>query len=50
MMIVVNCKVLYFINNKDQEALGYKTLRRTNAIASHRLYEFRVSVSILDDF
>ena len=24
----VGCKVLHFINNKDQEALGYKTLRR----------------------
>ena len=24
----VGCKVLYFINNKDQEALGYKTLRQ----------------------
>ena len=33
---VVGCKVLHFINNEDQEAFGYKTLRRTNAIASHR--------------
>ena len=49
-MIVVSCKVLYFINNEDQEALGYKTLRRTNAIASDRVYEFWVSVSIVDDF
>ena len=24
----VGCKVLHFINNEDQEALGYKTLRR----------------------
>ena len=50
MMIVVSCKVLYFINNENQEAVGYKTLRRTNAIASHRIYEFWVSVCILDDF
>ena len=29
----VGCKVLHFINNEDQEALGYKTLRRTtNAV------------------
>ena len=49
-MIVVGCKVLYFINDKDQEALGYKTLRRTNTIASHRVYEFWISISILDDF
>ena len=35
-MIVVGYKVLYFINNKDQEALGYKTLWRTNAAASQR--------------
>ena len=24
----VGCKVLHFINNEDQEVLGYKTLRR----------------------
>ena len=33
---VVSCKVLHFINNEDQEALGYKTLWRTSAVASHR--------------
>ena len=33
---VVNCKVLRFINNKDQEALGYKTLRRKDAITSFK--------------
>jgi len=33
---VVGCKVLHFINNEDYEALGYKTLWRTNAVASHR--------------
>ena len=33
---VVGYKVLHFINNEDLEALGYKTLWRTNTIASHR--------------
>ena len=33
---VVGCTVLRFINNEDYEALSYKTLWRTNAIASHR--------------
>ena len=32
----VSCKVLHFINNKDQEVLGYKTLRRKDAVASFR--------------
>ena len=32
----VGCKVFHFINNEDQEALGYKTLRRKNAVASFR--------------
>ena len=49
-MIIVGCKILHFINDEDQEALGYKILRCTNAIASHRVYEFWVSVSISDDF
>ena len=49
-MTVVGCKVLYFINDEDHEALGYKTLRHTNAITSHRVYEFWVSVFILDGF
>ena len=35
-MIFVGYKVLQFINDEDQEALGYKTLWHTNAIASHR--------------
>ena len=39
-MIVVGCKVFHFINDEDQEALGYKTLSRTSAVASHRVYEF----------
>ena len=33
---VVSCKVLHFINNEDQEVLGYKILWRTSAVASHR--------------
>ena len=33
---IVGCKVLYFINNEDQEALGYKTLKRKDAVASFR--------------
>jgi len=35
-MDVVGYKVLHFINNEDQEALGYKTLWRINAVASHK--------------
>ena len=30
------CKVLHFINNEDQVALGYKTLRRKDAVASFK--------------
>ena len=33
---VVGCKVLHIINNEDQEELGYKTLWRTNGVASHK--------------
>ena len=33
---VVGSKVLYFINNEDQEALGYIILRRANAVALYR--------------
>ena len=38
----VRCKVLHFINNEDQKALGYKTLRRKDAVASfgHLLHMF----------
>ena len=32
----VGCKVLHFINNEDQEALSYKTLRCKDALASFR--------------
>ena len=35
-MDVNDCKVCHFINNEDQETLGYKTLWRINAIASQR--------------
>ena len=49
-MIVVGYKVLYFINDEDQEAFGYKTLRRTNAVASHIVYKFWFFVSIYDSF
>ena len=33
---IVDWKVLHFINNEDQEALGYKTLRHKDAVASLR--------------
>ena len=32
----IGCKILHFVNNKNQEALGYKILWRTNAITSHK--------------
>ena len=32
----VGCKVFHFINNEDEEALGYKTLKRKNAVASFK--------------
>ena len=32
----VGCKVLHFVNNKDQKALCYKILWRTNTVTSHR--------------
>ena len=32
----VGCKVLHFINNEDQEELGYKTLRSKDAVASFK--------------
>ena len=31
---IVGSKVIYLINNEDQEALGYKTLRCKDAVAS----------------
>ena len=48
-MIVVGCKVLHFINDEDQEALDYKTIRLTNIVASHIVYEFWVSALVLND-
>ena len=32
----VSYKVLHFINNEDQEVLGYKTLRRKDTVASFK--------------
>ena len=32
----VGCKVLHFINNEDQEAISYKTLRCKDVVASFR--------------
>ena len=32
----VGCKVFHFINNEDQVALGYKTLRCKDIVASFR--------------
>ena len=32
----IGCKVLHFINNEDQEALGYKTLKCKDTVASFR--------------
>ena len=49
-MIIVGCKILHFINDEDQEALGYKILRCTNVVASHRVYEFWYIISMYDDF
>ena len=33
---IVGYKVLHFINNEDQEAFGYKTLKSKDAVASFR--------------
>ena len=49
-MIVVSYKVLHFISYEDQEVLGYKTQRRTNAVASYREIKHLVTVSVFDDF
>ena len=35
-IIVIGCKFLHFINDEDQEALDYKILWHTNAVASPR--------------
>ena len=49
-MIAIGCKVLHFINDEDKETLGDKTLRRTNAVVSQKVYKFLVYVFVLDDF
>ena len=49
-MVIVGCKVLYFINNEDQEALSYKTQLRTNAVTSYREIKHLVIVFIYDSF
>ena len=46
-MIVVDCKVLHCINDEDQEALGYKTLWRSNTVASHIEILIRSSMLVL---
>ena len=40
----VGCEVLHFINNEDQKALSYKTLRCKDAVAPFR--ENKVSVTL----
>ena len=46
----VGCKVLHFINNEDQKALGYKTLRRKNAVASSRENKASVTFCICSPY
>ena len=49
-MIVVGCKFLHFMNNEDQEVLGYKTQLDTNAVTSYREIKHLVTISIYDGF
>ena len=42
----VGYKVLHFINNEDREALGYKTLRRKDAVASFKENEASITFCI----
>ena len=42
----VGYKVLHFINNEDQEALSYKTLRRKDVVASFRKNKASVTFCI----
>ena len=42
----VGCKVLHFINNENQKALGYKTLRRKDVVASFRKNKASVTFCI----
>ena len=39
-LIIVGFKVFHFIDDEDQETLDYKILRHTNALVSHKVYEF----------
>ena len=45
---VVDCKILHFINNEDQEALGYKTLKRKDVVTSFR--ENKASITFFHVF
>ena len=54
---IVDCKVLHFINNEDQEALGYKTVRHKDTVASFRENKASITfcicspcILICDDF
>ena len=49
-MLVVSYKVIHFINNEDQEALGYKIWRRTDAVTSYKEIKHLVIVSVYDSF
>ena len=46
----LGCKVLHFINNEDQEALGYKTLRRKDAVASFKENKASVTFCICSSY
>ena len=46
----VGCKVLHFINNEDQEALGYKILRRKDVVASFRENKASVTFCMFSPF
>ena len=46
----VGYKVLHFINNEDQEALGYKTLRRKDVVASFRENKASVTFCICSPY
>ena len=45
---IIDCKVLHFINNEDQEALDYKTLRCKDAVAFFK--ENKASITFLHMF
>ena len=48
--VVVGCKILHFINNEDQEALGYRTQQHTNSVVSYKEIKHLLIVSIYDGF